>query len=231
MEIVLEEADLAGFERTNLKLSKPLVFHCVPGAGKSTFIRHLLGLSSRFEAFTHGAADPRKLDGRRIKPVSELEAADQNSLVLIDEYCSGEEVSERALAVFGDPLQSNTGPVLQPHFVLNKSRRFGAQTAALLKTLGYDVEAEGDDNVKISDIFKAEPEGKVICYEREVAQLLRRHGVDYLCANSVRGSTFDEVCFVTAESEPSDRALAFVCLTRHRKKLQILCPNATYAPA
>jgi hypothetical protein len=83
--------------------------------------------------------------------------------------------------------------------------------------------------VQIRDIFAVDPRDTVVFYEREVGELLAKHSVEALCVEEIRGKTFDSVTFVTAENSPKDRAKAFQCLTRHRRSLLILCPNATYS--
>ncbi|AIZ76638.2 triple gene block protein 1 [Elderberry carlavirus E] len=231
MDIIIELAEQYGFQRTKSKLVKPLVFHCVPGAGKSTFIRLLLAEIPGSKAFTHGVADTPTICGLYIRDAKDIELTSSGSALLLDEYTEFEELPTHTLAAFGDPLQSNKYAPREPHFISDLTRRFGNQTVLLLKSLGFNVRTEKVDTVVVEDIYAGEPEGQILCNEREVAALLCAHQLDYLFVDQLRGRTFDKVTYITAENSPSDRVGSFQCLTRHTTKLKILCPDATYGPA
>lgn len=217
------------FERLTSHLTFPIVVHSVPGAGKTSLIRELISLDSRFSAYTYGKADKPNITGAYIRGV-EGELC-EGEFVVFDEYLAGEHPSW-AFAVFADPSQGGRAPVLRAHFIKRESHRFGSKTATLLKELGYDITAEGEDIVEIADIYSQDPEGIVIYHEREVGALLASHGVESHCIQSLRGQTFEAVTYVTSENSPlSDSTLSFQCLTRHRKKLLILCPDASYSAA
>ncbi|NP_612809.1 25 kDa protein [Blueberry scorch virus] len=228
MDVLVKYLVKNNFERQSSNLTLPIVVHSVPGAGKSTLIRELITADPRFSALTFGKADPPNLRGAFIR--SAFGATPYPEFTLIDEYLEGE-VLEGAFAVFADPLQGGPGIPLRAHFIKRISHRFGSQTSALLTSLGFEVEACGEDRVEIADIFKRDPVGVVLYHEKEIGVLLAAHSVEAYCIKEVRGQTFESVTFVTAESAPVlDRALSFQCLTRHRKTL-LLCPNATYTAA
>nr|AYC63229.1 triple gene block 1 [Ligustrum virus A] len=226
MDILVKYLSDFGFVRLSNSIRPPVVIHCVPGAGKSTLIRSILRADSRFTAFTCGIPDQPNLEGNWIRALPEELPKDK--FVLVDEYTLGDRALD-AFALFGDPLQSNLKVALRADFICNFSNRFGSCTATFLKSLGYNIEAEGTDTVEICDIFSKDPEGQVVYFEREVGELLCSHGVDAKTVFEIQGQTFQSVTFVTAENQPRiDPVASFQCLTRHRQKLLILCPDASY---
>nr|UVA86894.1 triple gene block protein 1 [Cole mild mosaic virus] len=229
MDVFVKLLSDFGFTRLNSRLSCPIVVHCVPGAGKSTLIRKLLELDSRFEAYTGGVPDTPNLSGCWIRKWEGNTTP--GKLTVLDEYTHLSVVPE-VFALFGDPVQSDTSAVRRADFTCNTSRRFGAATSGLLKELGWQVEATGTDVVQISDVFIGEPVGTIVYFEEEVGCLLKRHCVEALHLSEITGRTFTTVTFVTAENSPlSNPAAAFQCLTRHKEALHILCPDATYTSA
>nr|WBW48282.1 triple gene block 1 [Chrysanthemum virus R] len=229
MDVLVNLAKKFGFHRVCTTLNKPLVFHCVPGAGKSTLIRDCCRSDSRFIAVTLGKEDERDLTGVGIAKYSG--SIPDCEFPLLDEYTLAESLSEGWFAVFGDPIQATNRVVLRAHFTCNLSRRFGSCTAQFLRELGFDVVAEGEDKIQISGIYAEDPRDKIIFYEPEVGCLLRSHSIEASHIKEVVGQTFDSVTFVTASEHPVDRSSAYQCLTRHRKCLLILAPNASYASA
>lgn len=226
MDVLVKYLLSNNYKRLTSDIRPPIVVHSVPGGGKSTLIRELLHFDSRFSAYTFGEEDPPCLTGVRIR--SAREGIEKTELVIFDEYLAGD-WPPWAFALFADPLQGGSGRVLRAHFVKTESHRFGQCTAQLLRSLNFEVHATGEDLVQICDIYTIDPRDTVIFFEKEVGQLLARHSVEALCISQARGKTFDSVTFVTTEQNPvKDRAAAFQCLTRHRKSLLILCPDATY---
>nr|WGU30764.1 triple gene block 1 [Carya illinoinensis carlavirus 1] len=226
MDVLVNLAKKYNFNRVSTTLNKPIVFHCVPGAGKSSLIRECCRTDSRFAAVTLGAEDERDLSGVSIlKYKGEVPLCDYP---LLDEYTLAEDLEEGWFAIFGDPIQANNRVVLRAHFTCNLSRRFGKCTAQFLRELGFDVIAEGDDLVQIAGVYEEDPRDTVIYYECEIGRLLRNHSVEAYHISEIAGKTFESVTFVTASSSPTKRASAYQCLTRHRKNLLILAPNATY---
>jgi hypothetical protein len=229
MDVLVELLYKYKFERLHNKLELPVVVHCVPGAGKSSLIRELLELDSRFSAYTAGVEDQPRLSGNWIRKWTG--AATEGKYLVLDEYTLLTEVPG-AFALFGDPIQSNADSVRSADFVCTFSRRFGSATGSLLKELGWDIQSEGPDLVQVSDIFVREPEGVVVYFEEEVGCLLRAHSVEAFNLSEIVGQTFEVVTFVTSENSPRiNRAAAYQCMTRHRVALHILCPDATYTAA
>lgn len=228
MDVVIKFASKYNFERLYSKLEKPVVFHCVPGAGKSSCIREILAFDSRFAAFTLGIEDPPNLTNNRIKKFSGEHSADH--LNILDEYNLEKVDTSKFIAVFGDPIQTVLDNSLRAHFICRLSLRFGKCTAQLLQALGYEVEASGEDVIQIAGLYEVDPRDNIIYYEEDVGCLLRRHQLDAHHINELVGQTFDSVTFVTSHSKipRSDRATVFQCLTRHRKSLLIMCPDGTF---
>jgi hypothetical protein len=229
MDVFVSLLSKYNFERLTNHLSFPIVVHSVPGAGKTSLIRELITSDSRFRAYTYGKADQPNLTGAYIQAAeANLE---EREFVVFDEYLAGDHPTW-AFAVFADTSQGGSAPVLRAQFIKRESHRFGANTATLLRELGYDITAKGEDTVEIADIYSRDPEGVVVYHEREVGSLLSAHGVEGYCIQGIRGQTFETVTYITAENCPlSDHFLSFQCLTRHRKKLLILCPDASYTSA
>lgn len=228
MDVVIKFASKYNFERLYSKLDKPVVFHCVPGAGKSSCIREILAFDSRFAAFTLGIEDPPNLTNNRIKKYSgELSAEKLN---ILDEYNLERVDTSEYIAVFGDPIQAVLDYSLRAHFICRSSLRFGKCTAQLLRELDYEVEAAGEDVIQIAGLYEVDPKDNIIYYEEDVGCLLRRHQLEAHHIKELVGQTFDSVTFVTSHSRipREERATVFQCLTRHRKSLLIMCPDGTY---
>ncbi|AAZ15107.1 triple gene block 1 protein [Hippeastrum latent virus] len=227
MDILLEKLNSVGFVRIASRLRAPLVVHCVPGAGKSTLIRELLIEHTCFKAYTGGSPGVPELSGRFVRPISEFTEGEEN--VLIDEYTLCPSIPAGTLAVFGDPCQPGIDHKLTAHFICKDSKRFGSQTSEFLCKLGFEISAKGQDEVVVQELFDSEPRGVIVFLHKEVECLLRAHSAEGFSCQQVQGKTFDEVCFISAEPFEAARAKEhYICLTRHRKRLQILCPNATY---
>jgi hypothetical protein len=229
MDVLVSYLDKYNFTRLSNQLTLPIVIHSVPGAGKTSLIRDLIAADSRFKAYTYGKADEPNVRGAYIQAADEHLVEEE--FTIFDEYIAGKHPSW-AFAVFADPSQGGGATVLRAHFVKIHSHRFGAATSTLLRSLGYDISATGEDTVEIADIYSKDPEGTVIFHEEVIGALLKNHGVECYCIKEVRGQTFEKVTFVTSEPGPIvDRTLSFQCLTRHRRHLLILCPDASYTAA
>ncbi|QYF50266.1 MAG: triple gene block protein 1 [Beijing sediment betaflexivirus] len=232
MDILLKCARDFEFIKVSNNLCSTLVFHCVPGAGKSTFIRHLLNLDSRFVGITFGEPDNPNLSGRFIRSASDYVHSAGN-LVLVDEYTEGDELPFPIIAFFGDPYQTaHSKRVKAATHIKRSTLRFGSETCSKLAKWGWDVSSSKVDKCSIENIFTAEPEGTVIAFEGEVFKLLESHNCPYSKICEIRGKTFDIVTLVVT-GDPiklSERHLLYQGLTRHQNKLLILCPNASYSP-
>nr|ACV31389.1 triple gene block protein 1 [Ligustrum necrotic ringspot virus] len=225
MDVLVSVLAKYKFERLSCSISPPIVVHSVPGAGKSSLIREIIQKDSRFQAYTYGEADPEHLSEFGIQKFSESLSGE---FILLDEYLGGP-VPDGVFAVFADPLQGGPGRPLRAHFIKKVSHRFGRATAQLLRDLNFEVEATNDDVVQVSGLYETDPRDTIIYCETEIGNLLKAHSVEAYCVSEIRGKTFESVTFVTSENSPRDRALAFQCLTRHRKSLLILCPDASYS--
>lgn len=229
MDILVKYLCKYSFVRLRSSLELPVVIHSVPGSGKSSLIREIVREDRRFGAITYGEPDTVDLTGRQIQSANDTPTCE---FLLVDEYLNGPWI-EKAFAVFADPLQGGTIAPRPADFVCKISRRFGRCTALLLQELGFDVQATGEDTVQICDIYQVDPRDIIIFYEADVATLLARHGVQAFCVKELRGKTFESVTFVTSSSHISAdaRADVFQALTRHRSRLLVLCPNATFTSA
>uniref|UniRef100_A0AAU6WKX6 Triple gene block 1 n=1 Tax=Pitahaya virus E TaxID=3144105 RepID=A0AAU6WKX6_9VIRU len=227
MDVLVKYLCKYSFIRLRSSLESPVVIHSVPGSGKSSLIREIIREDRRFGAITYGEPDTVDLTGRQIQSAEDAPICE---FLLVDEYLNGPWIPN-AFAVFADPLQGGTIAPKPADFICRISRRFGHCTAHLLQELGFDVQACGEDAVQVCDIYQVDPRDTIIFYEEEVATLLSRHNVQAYCVNELRGKTFESVTFVTSNSHipPDSRADVFQALTRHRTKLLILCPNATFA--
>lgn len=225
-ELISKLAD-NNYIRLGSKLGNPIVINCVPGAGKTTLIRELLKEHNNFAAFSTVRADQENLIGRKIEKFTGEVPNDK--LVILDEYQNLPTIPKGVFAVFGDPLQSCKPSSLEADFISFKSHRFGKSTEGLLKTLGFKVETDKEDVVTIENIFEGEPIGQVICFEEEVATLLRSHSVEFLEPKDLQGLTFKSVTFVTTGLvTETNKHFHLICLTRHSDFLKVLSPEAIY---
>ncbi|UVJ49774.1 TGB1 [Rose virus C] len=231
MDVLLSVLARSNFIESNRFESKPFVFHCVPGAGKSTLIRELLSLDERFVAITFGKPDHPNLSGRFIQSSGVDKKVLEGKLVLIDEYNCGPYWEFKAFAVFGDPLQK-VSKTLRANYINFETKRFGQSTCALLNSLGFEVTSNKEDVVEIAEIIGGEPEGLVVAVESEAVDIVRDSGYECYCIEELRGITAEVVTFVAASNKPPPelREEIFVALTRHRSKLLILAPDAYYGP-
>lgn len=231
MDLILKRAKACGFHRIAFCEQGPLIFHCVPGAGKSTLIRSLLSEHSKFRAYTFGVPDNPNLSGRYIKSVSNYSYT-EGEINLLDEYCEGALPAFQVAACFGDPLQSAASTFLrEANFICTETLRFGRQTCLLLNNLGYCIKSNVEDELIHGDLFSVEPSGVVVAYEDDVYSLLESNSCEYKKVCEIRGKTFESVTLVTSGEfgALSRRSDLFQCLTRHRAKLTILSPDASYS--
>nr|ACL01041.1 putative triple gene block 1 protein [Kalanchoe latent virus] len=225
MDVFVSYLNKYKFVRLTSCITPPIIVHSVPGAGKSSLIRELINSDKRFSAFTFGKEDCQTITGVRINKATEN--LESREFCIFDEYLEGD-LPAWAFAAFADPLQGGSGEVQRAHFTKEESHRFGKCTAQLLRELNFSITASGEDIVQIRGLYEVDPQDTIIFYEREVGELLRAHCVEAFCIRDIRGQTFDSVTFVTANSKPIDRELSFQCLTRHRRSLLILSPDASY---
>ncbi|ACM45998.1 triple gene block protein 1 [Helleborus mosaic virus] len=221
-----------GFHRFSNHHSEPFVVHCVPGAGKSTAIRKILSCLPEARAYTFGVCDPPSVCTCRIQGVREWDQATSTEFTIVDEYTEGDYIKLQPKLVFGDPCQSeHLSRVLRPHYTCLTTKRFGAETCAILRKLKFQIFSEKCDTVLQVGIFEGEPEGQVVAFEDEVKTLLNSHNCEYKGLCEIRGETYKCVTFVTATVgvPKQDIEKFFLCLTRHSEKLVILSPDAAFA--
>lgn len=211
--------------------NKPIVINCVPGSGKSHFIRSLISGDSRFRAYTGGVPDFQNLTGRYLRRFEE--SVDQQFINILDEYQAVDPVHySKFAAIFGDPLQEIPKSIYpQASFVGNVTKRFGKETVLYLNKLGVDITSEREDKLDIEYIFSGKIVGVVIAFEEEVLKLLSSHGCPFRRPQEVRGETFDRVTFVCTgrRATECERHLVYIALTRHRDQLKILTADVTNA--
>ncbi|QPI34839.1 TGBp1 [Camellia ringspot associated virus 4] len=233
MEILFDKLVCAGFERTKERIRDHIIVHCVAGAGKSTLIREIVTEFPHIEAYTLGVPDLINLSGSRIKGISEYsEGKEQNRAIILDEYLE-RSVPFKCIGYFADPNQYEAKPE-RAHFICSTSLRFGSNTAELISSLGFPCKSVKQDIIKFESIFRHnfESEDVIVTFEPEIEKLLTDHKVEFKSYCEIRGSTFDSVCFITLGERftEKDKYKAYICLTRHRKSLTILTPDASYTP-
>lgn len=227
MEVVIDKLLDLGFERTLLPLREILVVNCVPGAGKTSFIRKLIQSDSNFEAFTTGKPDLPNLTGNHIAKWEGI--CNPDKITILDEYQRLTTYPEGVQVMFGDPTQCCNPLILAPHLTCFQTHRFGSETCNLLNSIGFPINSIKSDLVRIKDIYSEDLIGQVICCEPEVEKLLTAHCVEYLNCEEVIGQTFEVVTFVTANSiSKANKQKHLICLTRHSKELLVLCPDGHY---
>nr|WOL52763.1 triple gene block protein 1 [Carrot virus S] len=226
MDVLLNALEDSKFVKVS-NYSKLCVVNCVPGSGKSSLIRRILKLDSRFTAYTFGVEDPKSEGFSRIKSICSFQ--ESNKLVIIDEYTQGDISTLKPCCVFGDPNQS-VYEGLEPNFICEETKRFGKQTCELLRSFNFKIFSNKNDTVQIGDPFVTDPEGTLISIGSEAHDLATSHGLKPLKLEEFRGITCDIITLLTSENTiPDDqRAEFYVALTRHRTKLLILCPNAIF---
>nr|ABV56204.1 ORF2 [Apple stem pitting virus] len=221
METVLSLFNEFGFERTVEPLSDPIVVHAVPGSGKTTLIKQALLRNHNIEAVTFGVTEKANIHGTYIKKARQGQRGRGNYSIL-DEYLS-DEYSTGFNCLFSDPYQ-NHGDCLGAHFMGRCSHRFGNQTVQLLRDLGYNIASSKVDMVEKKNIFQLiDPEGVVLCLEKEVEDFLKWHNVEYKLPCQVGGATYDTVAFI--HDKPLENLVGpdlFVALTRHKSKLVLV---------
>nr|WIW79892.1 triple gene block protein 1 [Nerine latent virus] len=206
-----------------------IVVNCVPGFGKSTLIREILSKCRLFRAYTFGIADPNNLTNIRIRSVNDF-VDEEGCYNIVDEYTEGNFSVLKPKIIFGDPNQTGKQVKIECNFIGTETRRFGKSTCEFLNKRGYQITSTEEDSLRIKNIYSAEPIGIIIAVEEEVKKLLRAHCLEFKDEVSARGETYDEVTFVTSDSQRNDceyRWKSYIATTRHRKKLLILSGDAS----
>lgn len=232
MDVLVKRLLESNYKRHSVNSRGYLVVSCVPGAGKSTFIRELLSCDSRFIACTFGVPDQINNSGNRILSPDSI-GNYEGFYLICDEFQEGDWKSVKACCYFGDLEQSPTDQGnIKPDFTLTKTLRFGSSTCALLQRFGFDITSDKTDEVQINGTDNALIHPNIIAIGEQAERLLCYYGLLFKKPSEVRGLTFDRVTLVTDYNTiPTTlRSEFYIALTRHRLQLEIVCPDATFAP-
>ena len=220
-----------GFSRLEGSGNKCKVVLGVPGCGKSSCIRKLINLDSRFIAATFGTPDPLNVTGRRICAVTELTTLDYaGKFLLLDEFQRGDFEELKPFALFGDVCQffdsTRSYPVADWCKIV--SHRVNKETCDFLRNFGFEITSSVPGKLTFGGLYENELQGIVITYCTEVSALLKAHCVAHYTLEDCRGSEFAEtsVCLSDSVIHREDLAKFYVCATRSRGDLLILTPDA-----
>nr|BAA01932.1 ORF(II) [Garlic latent virus] len=221
-----------GFHRLECTGNKCKVVLGVPGCGKSSCIRKLINLDSRFIAATFGAPDPLNVTGRRIHSVGELAKIDcTGKFLLLDEFQQGGFEELKPFALFGDVCQffDSDRPCPIADWCKTLSHRVNKPTCDFLREFGFEITSSKEGTLVFGGLYEEELLGVVITYCSQVSNLLKAHQVDHFTLASCRGSEFPKVCLCLSDSiiQREDLAKFYVCATRSRGDLLILTPDAS----
>nr|UZP17396.1 TGB1 protein [Garlic latent virus]WIW79827.1 triple gene block protein 1 [Shallot latent virus] len=221
-----------GFLRLESTDNKCKIVLGVPGCGKSSCIRKLINLDSRFIAATFGVPDPLNITGRRILAIPELHNLNRaGKFLLIDEFQRGDYEELKPFALFGDVCQffDATKPCPIADWCKIESHRVNQPTCDFLREFGFEITSSVKGGLTFGGLYQEELQGTVITYCTQVAQLLRAHGVEHYTLEDCRGSEFTSVSLCLSDSvvHRGDLAKFYVCATRSRGDLLILTPDAS----
>nr|QCY49493.1 triple gene block 1 protein [Shallot latent virus]QCY49514.1 triple gene block 1 protein [Shallot latent virus] len=221
-----------GFSRLEGSGNKCKVVLGVPGCGKSSCIRRLINLDSRFIAATFGFPDPLNVTGRRIRAVSELAVLDcAGKFLLLDEFQQGDFEDLKPFALFGDVCQffDSTRAYPVADWCKTVSHRVNKLTCDYLQGFGFEITSSERGELFFGGLYEKELQGTVITYCTQVSSLLEAHRVEHYTLENCRGSEFSEVSLCLSDSviHREDLAKFYVCATRSRGNLLILTPDAS----
>lgn len=232
MDVLCKVLVECGFSRLEGSSNKVKVILGVPGCGKSSCIRKLINLDSRFIAATFGVPDPFNVTGRRIRAVTELSTIDcTNKLLLLDEFQRGEYEDLKPFALFGDVCQffdfTKAYPVAD--WCKTVSHRVNEKTCNYLREFGFEINSKIPGELNFGGLYSEELQGAVITYCTQVSALLKAHLVEHHTIEDCRGSEFPSVSLCLSDSaiHKDDLAKFYVCATRSCGNLLILTPDAS----
>ena len=221
-----------GFCRIEGSGNKCKIVLGVPGCGKSSCIRKLINLDSRFIAATFGTPDPLNVTGRRIRAITELTPSDcTDKLLLIDEFQQGDCEEFKPFALFGDVCQffdsTRPYPIADWHKVV--SHRVNKDTCDFLRKFGFEITSCVPGALTFGGLYEKELQGTVITYCSQVSALLSAHSVEHLTLADCRGSEFASVTLCLSDSlvHRKDLSKFYVCATRSCGDLLVLTPDAS----
>nr|QTZ97116.1 triple gene block 1 [Caper latent virus] len=215
--------------RTNRSLTKPVVVCCVPGFGKTTIIKLLIALKQCNIVSGTGATTDR------LKSITYSDGVDpQAELNILDEFQTYKGELGIFDVVLGDPDQTtpeHRKDLPKPHFIGTVSRRLGQNTTALLSAIGYNITSEcSGDVVTFEDPYVVDPVGQVVIFQERVADLLRKHSIQFKSALEIQGLEFASVSvYVEYPICSCELHSLYIALTRHRRSLTIFLLNANPA--
>nr|QCH00871.1 triple gene block 1 [Shallot yellow stripe virus]QCH00880.1 triple gene block 1 [Shallot latent virus] len=221
-----------GFSRLEGSGNKCKVILGVPGCGKSSCIRKLINLDSRFIAATFGVPDPLNVTGRRIRAITELSTIDcAGKLLLLDEFQKGDFEELKPFALFGDVCQffDSTRACPVADWCKTVSHRVNETTCGFLREFGFEITSKVPGNLTFGGLYEEELRGAVVTYCSQVSALLKAHRVEHYTLESCRGSEFADVSLCCSDSviHREDLAKFYVCATRSSGDLLILTPDAS----
>ncbi|BAC16786.1 tgb1 [Tulip virus X] len=224
METILTALEKAGFTRTKLPLSKPLVIHAVAGAGKTTLIQSLLAEHPNLSAQTAGVPQNPTLDGAYIR---KLTIPESNKLNILDEYAALHPLKGSWDVVCADPLQ-HPNTALRPHFLKTTSHRLCPATTGLISKLICPCSSSRPEPTKITvtGLFESPLFGTIISLDDTCHKLLQAHGLQPHCPESVLGLEFPVVTVVSSLPlhEIVEKHRLYISLSRHTQELHVRCP-------
>ncbi|AXU24224.1 TGB1 [Shallot latent virus] len=232
MDVLCKVLIECGFRKLDGSSNKCKIVLGVPGCGKSSCIRKLINLDSRFIAATFGVPDPFNVTGRRICSITELSRIDRaNKYLLLDEFQKGDFEELQPFALFGDVCQffDSSKPFPVADWCKTVSHRVNSPTCRFLTEIGFDITSSVPGQLNFGGLYEEELQGTVITYCVQVSALLKAHSVEHLTTESCRGSEFSSVSLCLSDSviHKEDLQKFYVCATRSRGNLLILTPDAS----
>lgn len=229
MDVLFSCLVSCGFTRSSVLVSRPIVVLAVPGAGKTTALRRLLSIDTRFQVYTFGTPDFPSVTGRHIRSVAEGIREDSCEYTIVDEFQRGDYKSLNPFAVFGDVSQFYKAENLciPANWFKSHSHRVPLVVCKFLQQLGFSIEGSAPGTLRFAKVFESELEGTIISFDREVHELLSRHSCEHKAVDDCVGKEFEVVTLILscAEIQDQDKAKFYCAVTRARRSLLILIPE------
>ncbi|WVN62090.1 TGB1 [Rehmannia allexivirus] len=214
----------AGFQRTNLPLSRPIVVHGVPGCGKSTLLIQLLA-DPNVRVYTCGVPTGACLAHPGISDQLPSSPPPADQFVILDEYqLAAEQQLDTFHAVLGDPFQ---GPLSRrAHFTKSYSHRVPRPVAELLTAFDFTIQSDVEGQVEAVRVHSGNEAAFLTptCLHLGAISrdLAHSHGICSKAPREVQGREFEEVTVIFHSSELANRVDLFVAFTRARRRLVLL---------
>lgn len=231
MDVLFDTLDLCGFTRSSVRLGSPIVILAVPGAGKTSFLRRLLSIDTRFVGCTFGVPDPHGVTGRHIVDARKLSPLEEGKFLLVDEFQRGDYKVLKPYAILGDVAQFCLSPglVIEANWFKSSSHRVPAVVCDLLNSLGFSISSTAAGELHVLGLFEADLTGTVITYDSEVCELLSQHSCAHVSLEACAGSEFQEVSLLLGGPiiAAADRSKFYLAATRASKILNIFLPTVS----